>query len=658
MRAHSCFAMFLLATISTLFSAAQQPVGTDDYQGGAVYWVSLTDPACPVTGYLAPAPVSKELRVLYFPMGKDAAIKEPKALILHMVFDDGSGPDDDLTLPFTRRDDGIWSSTVALREQFDWSPRYAVYWAEDSQTKQVDTNEGKYFEVPFCDVYGQRDEQSVRYEAESYAATLRVHGIDRPVNYAKAIDVLDAYIRPPSRGANLISTLWKYKLKLEVDTAETRAALLNEIRKFVTDHSGDGFGLIDALNFVAYQNWVPSETTESLVRAIEAKHPNDNPRAFVLQAKASGEKDKGKRIASLRELVEKYPNSQDADFARQKLFWTLTDLSEREKLCQQLRSKDPEDPFLPLNMASVYVQANRKLPEALALFDQAERLFDANPQNKRARLHYVESTRREMKLHIAEMRADILLRQGNFQGVVATLQPLKNSLTSGSSYYLLGRALEETGDTQAALQAYLEAVVRPSAEDLKHNTALESLWSREKLGSEQDLQQKIDAKLAQHSNDTNYVPKVFRRTAPDFDLVTLIGERLSNPLLRGKKVVLNFWAVWCGPCRAELRPLQDFQTKHPEVVVAAVVIAPKEDKQLEAVVRERQLTTLRIAKANQDLWEKFVVGGVPNTLVIDEAGYLRVQHLGAILDATTYLEADFKAISEAGPAKELANAAK
>jgi thiol-disulfide isomerase/thioredoxin len=657
MRCHS-FAMFLLATASTLCFAAQQPAETDGYQGGPVYWVSLTDPACPVTGYLAPAPVTKEIRVLYFPMGKGAAIKEPTSLVLHMVFDNGSGPDEDQTLPFTRRDDGVWSATVALREQFDWFPQYAVYWVEDSQTKRVDMNEGKYFEVLFCDVYGQRAEQSVRYEAESYAATLQVHGIDRPVNYAKAVDVLDAYIRPPSRGANLVSTLWKYKLKLHGNTPETRAALVSEIRKFISDHSGDGFGLIDALNFVAYQDWIPSETTESLVKSIEVKYPDDNPRAFVLQARASKEKDKGKRIALLRELVEKYPRSQAADFARQKLFWTLSDLSEREKLYQQLRSKDPEDPFLPLNMAGIYVQANQKLPEALILLDESERLVDANPQNKRARLHYVESTRKEMKLRIAEMRADILLRQGKFQGVVATLEPLKNSLTSGSSYYLLGKALEETGNTQAALQAYLEAVIRPSSEDLKHNAALESLWSREKLGSKQDLQRKIEATLTQHSKDSNYVAKVFRRTAPDFDLVTLNGERLNNALLLRKKVVLNFWAVWCGPCRAELRPLQDFQTKHPEVVVAAVVIMPKEDKELEAVVRERQLNTLRIAKANQDLWEKFVVSGVPNTIVIDEAGYVRVQHLGAILDATSYLEADFKAISEAGPVKELAQAAK
>jgi thiol-disulfide isomerase/thioredoxin len=218
---------------------------------------------------------------------------------------------------------------------------------------------------------------------------------------------------------------------------------------------------------------------------------------------------------------------------------------------------------------------------------------------------------------------------------------------------VLGKALEETGDMQAALDAYLEAVVRPSGSDLKHNAALESFWSREKLGSEQDLQKRIEAKLAQNVKDANYVPRVFGRLAPDFDLVTLSGEKLKGAQLHGKKVILNFWAVWCGPCRPELQPLQDFQVKHPEVLVAAVVSVPVEDKLLEAIVLDRQLTTLRIAKGTEDLWGKFGIAGVPNTLVIDEDGYVRVQHLGALADVTRYLEADFKAIADAGQVKDL-----
>src|SRR5262249_24429297 len=146
----------------------------------------------------------------------------------------------------------------------DAFPKYAVYWIEDRESKLVDINDGKYFEVPFCDALGQREERSVRYEAESYTGKLEASGIERPVDYAKAVDVLSGYIHPPSRGDNLISSLWKYELKLHGDTPEARSALLAEIKKFISDHAVDGFGLVDALNFAAYEDWFPPDTLESL----------------------------------------------------------------------------------------------------------------------------------------------------------------------------------------------------------------------------------------------------------------------------------------------------------------------------------------------------------------------------------------------------------
>jgi len=58
----------------------------------------------------------------------------------------------------------VWLATVPLRGT---SP-LRIYRIENRQSQQVDANDGKDFEVPFCDVEGHRDEQSVRFEAESY----------------------------------------------------------------------------------------------------------------------------------------------------------------------------------------------------------------------------------------------------------------------------------------------------------------------------------------------------------------------------------------------------------------------------------------------------------------------------------------------------------
>jgi len=79
------------------------------------YFVALTDPACPVTGYTGPVPVTKEIHVLYYPMGEGATIKKPKSPVVHMVFDNGIGSDNDRTLPFTKRDDDFCGLSVGRK---------------------------------------------------------------------------------------------------------------------------------------------------------------------------------------------------------------------------------------------------------------------------------------------------------------------------------------------------------------------------------------------------------------------------------------------------------------------------------------------------------------------------------------------------------------
>jgi hypothetical protein len=66
------------------------------------------------------------------------------------------------------------------------------------------------------------------------------------------------------------------------------------------------------------------------------------------------------------------------------------------------------------------------------------------------------------------------------------------------------------------------------------------------------------------------------------------------------------------------------------------------------IVKERQLGTLRIAKGNAELWDQFGLAGVPNTVIIDESGYVRIRHEGSIPDVPRYLEADLKAITASG----------
>ncbi len=66
--------------------------------------------------------------------------------------------------------------------------------------------------------------------------------------------------------------------------------------------------------------------------------------------------------------------------------------------------------------------------------------------------------------------------------------------------------------------------------------------------------------------------------APDFELKTLTGETVKLSSLKGKKVMLNFWATWCPPCKAEMPEMEQFYKQAGnDVVVLAVNIDPQLD---------------------------------------------------------------------------------
>ena len=121
------------------------------------------------------------------------------------------------------------------------------------------------------------------------------------------------------------------------------------------------------------------------------------------------------------------------------------------------------------------------------------------------------------------------------------------------------------------------------------------------------------------------------KSAPDFALTSLDGRevRLSDQL--GKNVVLNFWATWCPPCRAELPDLDQFSREGGERGVVVYAINLQEDG---ASVREYvgglglQLNPL--LDLDGAVTRTYRVTGLPTTVMIDRAGVIREIHVGAL----------------------------
>jgi peroxiredoxin len=121
--------------------------------------------------------------------------------------------------------------------------------------------------------------------------------------------------------------------------------------------------------------------------------------------------------------------------------------------------------------------------------------------------------------------------------------------------------------------------------------------------------------------------------APDFELLDLDGElfRLSDH--RGKVLVLNFWATWCPPCRAEIPSFIRLQNEFREEGVLFVGISLDEEG-AEAVAPfadARAINYPLLMHGHRAAAAYGGVGAIPTTILVDRAGRVRFRHEGFLL---------------------------
>lgn len=122
-------------------------------------------------------------------------------------------------------------------------------------------------------------------------------------------------------------------------------------------------------------------------------------------------------------------------------------------------------------------------------------------------------------------------------------------------------------------------------------------------------------------------PKV-GQPAPPFTLVTYEGEEVTLEQLRGRVVVLNYWATWCAPCRVELPELDDYVRRYGsgDVVVYAVEVSGVPRHKLGKLADV--LSFPLVARLKGKGYGR-IGGAVPTNYVIDRSGVLRHAAPGA-----------------------------
>ncbi|RMF01371.1 MAG: TlpA family protein disulfide reductase [Chloroflexi bacterium] len=126
--------------------------------------------------------------------------------------------------------------------------------------------------------------------------------------------------------------------------------------------------------------------------------------------------------------------------------------------------------------------------------------------------------------------------------------------------------------------------------------------------------------------------------APDFELSTPNGESIRLSQFKGKPVVVNFWATWCGPCRAEFPEFQQAAVDNADTLVILGVNSTSADQaaNVPPFLEEFGVTFPVVLDEDGDVVDAYNVLGLPTTVFIDSDGVINEVFTGPLNKA--YIE--------------------
>ncbi|RWR05044.1 redoxin domain-containing protein [Siminovitchia fortis] len=129
---------------------------------------------------------------------------------------------------------------------------------------------------------------------------------------------------------------------------------------------------------------------------------------------------------------------------------------------------------------------------------------------------------------------------------------------------------------------------------------------------------------------------------PDFELETLDGASVKLSDYKGKKVILNFWASWCPPCKAEMPHMENYyktKAKQQNTEILAVNLTNAErggnvNKKVENFIEEYDLTFTVPLDESGEIGKTYGAFTIPTTYMIDTNGKIHTKIIGPMDEET------------------------